>query len=193
MPILLTLIFCCSTLLFSTFCTPPLMLSGSVTIPRLQKTCRIQAELRIPCLKRLATCPYHVFKILYNITTTQANMPWYAASPYTHLTVLVICDRDGHTVISVPCINLHSSTIISVKLLHMGRACCSVPAHLLSATGNISGDVLLVRAYTSSCMADVPAPFSATLLQSPTHPNSDPVHARPSTSAALSFHYRLLR
>lgn len=56
---------------FIHLCTPPLMLSGSATIPRLQKT----GELRIPRLKRLATCPYHVSKILYNMTTTRAQHP----------------------------------------------------------------------------------------------------------------------
>lgn len=71
-------------------------------------------------MKRLATCPYHVSKILYNINTIRAQYPVvgshkpalpYAASPYKHLTAPVICDRDCHTVISMPCSTLDSLII----------------------------------------------------------------------------------
>lgn len=95
----------------------------------------------------------------------------------------MICDRDCHTVISMPCSTLDSlifTVYSSTRDQHIVE--CTHPAAVTRR--EYEQRLSFTRAFTSSCMADSPAPFRVTCH----HPQPPPpTPLCPSTSATLTL------
>lgn len=129
--------------------------------------------------------PHGLHILLWSAPTRKPTLPC-AASPYTLPAVPVICDRDGHTVISMLCsTSIHPSSSSSSVYATPGGASRSAATQLPSSTGNRSRRMLLTRTCINRSCAHGVFPRTSeqrVALYTPPHPHQTH-HPCPSTSA----------